>query len=151
MGKSTLLKIMANEIDPLEGNVNIQGDLFYVPQMFGNFNDLTVAECLKIDKKLDALQKITSGEVDEIYFETLNDDWDIEERCQNALQYWKLENLDLNQKLERLSGGQKQKFFWQEFKSISLKLFYWMNRQIISIWRDEICCMILLKKRVQPL
>ena len=105
MGKSTLLKIIANEIEPLAGNVNIQGDLFYVPQMFGNFNHLTVAECLKIDKKLDALQKITDGEVDEIYFETLNDDWDIEERCQIALQYWKLEDLNLNQTLESLSGG----------------------------------------------
>ncbi|WP_317165056.1 ATP-binding cassette domain-containing protein [Chryseobacterium sp. 18068] len=111
-GKSTLLKIIANEIEPLAGNVNIQGDIFYVPQMFGNFNDLTVAECLKIDKKLDALQKITDGEVDEIYFETLNDDWDIEERCQNALQYWKLEDLDLNQTLESLSGGQKTKVFF---------------------------------------
>ncbi|MEI7486964.1 MAG: ATP-binding cassette domain-containing protein, partial [Chryseobacterium sp.] len=111
MGKSTLLKIIANEIEPLTGSVNIQGDIFYVPQMFGNFNHLTVAECLKIDKKLDALQKITNGEVDEIYFETLNDDWDIEERCQMALQHWKLENLDLNQTLESLSGGQKTKVF----------------------------------------
>lgn len=110
-GKSTLLKILANEIEPLAGNVNIHGDIFYVPQMFGNFNDLTIAECLKIDKKLDALQKITNGEVDEIYFETLNDDWDIEERCQNALQYWKLEDLDLSQTLESLSGGQKTKVF----------------------------------------
>jgi len=111
MGKSTLLKIIANEIEPLAGNVNIQGDIFYVPQMFGNFNDLTVAECLKIDKKLEALQKITNGEVDEIYFETLNEDWDIEEHCQNALHYWKLEDLDLNQTLESLSGGQKNKSF----------------------------------------
>ncbi|AYN01749.1 ABC-F family ATP-binding cassette domain-containing protein [Chryseobacterium sp. 3008163] len=110
-GKSTLLKIMAHEIEPLEGNVNVQGDIFYVPQMFGNFNDVTIAQCLKIDKKLEALQKITSGEVDEIYFEILNDDWDIEERCQSALQHWKLENLDLNQTLESLSGGQKTKVF----------------------------------------
>ncbi|MCX8531608.1 ABC-F family ATP-binding cassette domain-containing protein [Chryseobacterium luquanense] len=110
-GKSTLLKIMAHEIEPLEGNVNIQGDIFYVPQMFGNFSDLTIAECLKIDKKLDALQKITNGEVDEIYFEILHDDWDIEELCQTALQDWKLENLDLNQTLESLSGGQKTKVF----------------------------------------
>lgn len=110
-GKSTLLKIMAHEIEPLEGNVNVQGDIFYVPQMFGNFNHLTVAQCLKIDRKLEALQKITSGEVDEIYFEILNDDWDIEERCQLALQHWKLENLDLTQTLESLSGGQKTKVF----------------------------------------
>ncbi|MGN7756688.1 ABC-F family ATP-binding cassette domain-containing protein [Chryseobacterium sp. 22532] len=111
IGKSTLLKIMGQEIQPLEGSVTVKGDVYYVPQMFGNFDHLTVAECFKIDKKLNALQKITSGEVDEEYFEILNDDWDIEERCQNALSYWKLEDLDLSQKLESLSGGQKTKVF----------------------------------------
>jgi ATPase subunit of ABC transporter with duplicated ATPase domains len=111
MGKSTLLKIIAGEIQPLSGNSTIPGHIFYVPQMFGNFNHLTIAECLKIDQKLNALQKITNGEVDEIYFEILNDDWDIEERCQQALEYWGLENFELTQKLESLSGGQKTKVF----------------------------------------
>lgn len=111
MGKSTLLKIIADEIEPLNGNVHIQGDVFYVPQMFGNFNDRTVAECLKIDKKIDALYKITNGEVDDLYFETLNDDWDIEERSKVALEHWGLAALDLNQTLESLSGGQKTKVF----------------------------------------
>ncbi|WP_317174690.1 ATP-binding cassette domain-containing protein [Chryseobacterium antibioticum] len=100
VGKSTLLKIIAGEIQPLEGNVTVNGDLYYVPQMFGNFDHLTIGECLRIDKKLNALHKITNGEVDDEYFETLNDDWDSEERCQNALQYWKLADLNLNQKLE---------------------------------------------------
>jgi len=111
MGKSTLLKIIAGEIYPLEGNTIIQGDIFYVPQMFGNFNHFTIAECLKIDQKLHALQKITNGEVDEMYFEILNDDWDIEERCLQALEHWGLGNFELTQKLEGLSGGQKTKVF----------------------------------------
>ncbi|WP_374464784.1 ABC-F family ATP-binding cassette domain-containing protein [Chryseobacterium sp.] len=111
MGKSTLLKIIAGEIHPLSGNVSIQGDVFYVPQMFGNFNHFTIAECLKIDQKLHALEKITGGEVDEIYFETLNDDWDIEERCRHVLELWGLGNFELTQKLEGLSGGQKTKVF----------------------------------------
>ncbi|SMO83871.1 ATPase components of ABC transporters with duplicated ATPase domains [Chryseobacterium rhizoplanae] len=111
MGKSTLLKMIAGEIQPLNGNITISDSVFYVPQMFGNFNHLTIAECLKIDQKLNALQKITNGEVDEIYFEILNDDWDIEERCQHALEHWGLDNFDLNQTLEGLSGGQKTKVF----------------------------------------
>lgn len=111
MGKSTLLKIIADEIQSLSGNINIQGDIFYVPQMFGNFNHFTIAECLRIDQKLHALLKITNGEVDEEYFEILNDDWEIEERCQNALQYWGLQNFKLTQKLGELSGGQKTKVF----------------------------------------
>ncbi|WP_223601744.1 ABC-F family ATP-binding cassette domain-containing protein [Chryseobacterium sp. GVT01B] len=111
MGKSTLLKIIAGEIQPLNGNITISDSVFYVPQMFGNFNHLTIAECLKIDQKLNALQKITNGEVDEIYFEILNDDWDIEERCQQALEHWGLDDFDLNQTLKELSGGQKTKVF----------------------------------------
>ncbi|CEJ71498.1 putative siderophore transport system ATP-binding protein YusV [Chryseobacterium oranimense G311] len=111
IGKSTLLKIIAQEIQPSEGTVTVKGDLYFVPQMFGNFNDYTVAECLAIDKKLHALQKITSGEVNEAYFDILNDDWDIEERCRHALNDWKLEDLELDQKLESLSGGQKTKVF----------------------------------------
>ncbi|WP_343610637.1 ABC-F family ATP-binding cassette domain-containing protein [Chryseobacterium oranimense] len=111
IGKSTLLKIIAQEIQPSEGKVTVKGDLYFVPQMFGNFNDYTVAECLAIDKKLNALQKITSGEVNEAYFDILNDDWDIEERCRHALNDWKLEDLELDQKLENLSGGQKTKVF----------------------------------------
>ncbi|EFK36009.1 Uncharacterized ABC transporter ATP-binding protein HI_1252 [Chryseobacterium gleum] len=111
MGKSTLLKIIAGEIHPLSGNISLQGEVFYVPQMFGNFNHFTIAECLKIDKKLHALEKITSGEVDEIYFETLNDDWDIEERCRHALELWGLGDFELTRKLEGLSGGQKTKVF----------------------------------------
>ncbi|CAD0224321.1 ABC-F family ATP-binding cassette domain-containing protein [Chryseobacterium sp. JV274] len=111
MGKSTLLKMIAGEIQPLSGNITTSGSVFYIPQMFGNFNHLTIAECLKIDQKLNALQKITNGEADEIYFEILNDDWDIEERCQQALEHWGLDNFELSQKLEDLSGGQKTKVF----------------------------------------
>ncbi|WP_223605868.1 ABC-F family ATP-binding cassette domain-containing protein [Chryseobacterium sp. OSA05B] len=111
VGKSTLLKMIAGAIQPSEGNITVKGDMYYVPQMFGNFDHLTISECLTIDQKLNALQKITSGKVDEEYFEILNDDWEIEERCQSALHYWKLEDLELNQKLKSLSGGQKTKVF----------------------------------------
>ena len=111
MGKSTLLKMIAHEIHPSNGDIIINGDIFYIPQMFGNYNHFTIAECLKIDQKLEALQKITNGEVEERYFEVLNDDWDIEERSQNALRYWGLEDFELTQKLEGLSGGQKTKVF----------------------------------------
>lgn len=55
IGKSTLLKLIAGEIQPSEGSITIKGDLYYIPQMFGNFDHLTVSECLKIDKKLNAL------------------------------------------------------------------------------------------------
>src|SRR5690606_20503874 len=47
----------------------------------------------------------------EAHFNTLNDDWTIEDRCNEALQYWQIRDLDLSQKMETLSGGQKTKVF----------------------------------------
>jgi len=41
----------------------------------------------------------------------LDDDWAIEERCQEAFMHWKLNGLDLTQKMGTLSGGQKTRVF----------------------------------------
>ena len=41
----------------------------------------------------------------------LDDDWTVEERCHEALQYWQLEQLDITQSMSSLSGGQKTKVF----------------------------------------
>ncbi|MCD0466121.1 ABC-F family ATP-binding cassette domain-containing protein [Flavobacterium sp. ENC] len=111
VGKSTLLKIIAGELQPSAGVVKSDSEPYYVPQIFGQFNHLTISQALKIEDKLTALQEILDGNVTETNLQILNDDWTIEERCREALQYWQLENLDLTQKLENLSGGQKTKIF----------------------------------------
>jgi ATPase subunit of ABC transporter with duplicated ATPase domains len=41
----------------------------------------------------------------------LNDDWLLEEKCNAAFAQWKIEGMDLNRKMETLSGGQKTKVF----------------------------------------
>ena len=66
---------------------------------------------MKVENKLKALQEILNGNVTEENYSTLDDDWTIEERCNDALKYWQLTNLDLMQKMETLSGGQKTKVF----------------------------------------
>ncbi len=110
-GKSTLLKLIAKELQPSNGQIIVESDPYFVPQIFGQFNHLTIAEALKIDKKLNALKEILKGNTTEENFSVLNDDWTIEERCNNALQDWQLTGLDLSQKMETLSGGQKTKVF----------------------------------------
>ncbi|MGV3508045.1 MAG: ABC-F family ATP-binding cassette domain-containing protein [Sphingobacteriaceae bacterium] len=110
-GKSTLLKIMAGLLQPSEGFVSGSSKPYYVPQLFGQFNDLTIAQALQIEDKLQALYEILDGNVSEANMTTLNDDWTIEERCNDALAYWNLQDLDLNQKIATLSGGQKTKVF----------------------------------------
>lgn len=110
-GKSTLLKIIAKELQSSDGYINIDSEPYYVPQIFGQFNHLTIAQALRIENKLNALKEILNGNTSEENFNTLNDDWTIEDRCNEALQYWQLSDLDLSQKMETLSGGQKTKVF----------------------------------------
>ncbi|OQP62448.1 ABC transporter ATP-binding protein [Niastella vici] len=110
-GKSTLLQIMAGELLPHDGYLNIHVSPYYVPQLFGQYNELTVAQALRIEHKLAALKAILAGHVTEQHLTILNDDWTIEERCQEALQYWQLNEPDLTRPMSTLSGGQKTKVF----------------------------------------
>lgn len=106
-GKSTLLKIMAGELVPASGTVKVLPPPYYVPQLFGQYNNYNIAGALQIEDKLNALKAILNGEVTEANLSQLNDDWAIEERCKAAFDYWGLTDLDLYQPLVTLSGGQK--------------------------------------------
>jgi ATPase subunit of ABC transporter with duplicated ATPase domains len=110
-GKSTLLKLISKELQPLDGQLFVDTKPYFVPQIFGQYNHLTIGQALKVENKLKALQEILNGNVTEENYSTLDDDWTIEERCNDALKYWQLTNLDLMQKMETLSGGQKTKVF----------------------------------------
>jgi ATPase subunit of ABC transporter with duplicated ATPase domains len=110
-GKSTLLKLIAGELSPSQGQIQVIGKPYYIPQIFGQFNHLTIAQALGIESKLKALREILDGKATEENFNQLNDDWTVEERCQEAMAYWQLDQLDLEQKLATLSGGQKTKVF----------------------------------------
>ncbi len=111
VGKSTLFRIITGALAISGGQCTIRTEPYCVPQAFGQFNELTVAEALGIDRKLQALSEILSGIVTEENLATLNDDWTLEERCREALFYWQLDTIDLNQPMHTLSGGQKTKVF----------------------------------------
>jgi ATPase subunit of ABC transporter with duplicated ATPase domains len=110
-GKSTLLKIITGVLQPSSGVVKTSSKPYSIPQLFGQFNDLTIAQALGIEAKLKALKGILDGHVTEENMALLDDDWTIEERCSEALAYWGLDDLILTQKMETLSGGQKTKVF----------------------------------------
>lgn len=110
-GKSTLLKIIAGELHPASGQRMVTEHSYYVPQVFGQYNHLTIAQALKVDGKLKALNEMLRGNLSDLNYTLLADDWKIEDRCNEALQQWQLSGLDLSQKMETLSGGQKTKVF----------------------------------------
>lgn len=110
-GKSTLLRIIAGELAPSSGTVIAEKPPYYIPQVFGQFDHLTVAQALRTHHKLAALRQILDGDVSVELLNTLGDDWDIEEKCTAALAHWQLAGVDLSQSLGTLSGGQKAKVF----------------------------------------
>jgi ATPase subunit of ABC transporter with duplicated ATPase domains len=110
-GKSTLLKLIAGELAATDGTIQLAEKPSFIPQIFGQFNHLRIAEALQIADKLKALHAILDGDVSEQQLQMLDDDWTIEERCAEALRYWQLDELDLQQPLSSLSGGQKTKVF----------------------------------------
>ncbi len=110
-GKSTLLQILAGIVPPSKGSLITRSTPYYVPQHFGQFNEDSVAKALGIDCKLAALQAILNGEATDENLGRLDDDWTIEERALEALSHWQLEDVDLYQKMQTLSGGQKTRVF----------------------------------------
>ncbi|MBO9154763.1 ABC-F family ATP-binding cassette domain-containing protein [Chitinophaga sp. GCM10012297] len=106
-GKSTLLQIMAGRLAPSEGSVTASSRPYYVPQQLGWLQQQTVAEALYADAKMKALQAILRGETNEIFFETLADEWDIEEKVLKALADWQLEHVLPTQPMRLLSGGEQ--------------------------------------------
>jgi len=58
VGKSTLLKIIAKKPDTSTGEqISIHTEPYYIPQIFGQFNHLTMAQALRIEDKLNALKE----------------------------------------------------------------------------------------------
>ncbi len=106
-GKSTLLQIMAGRLAPAEGSVVTSSRPYYVPQQTGGTQGQTVAGALRADAKIKALQAILRGETNESHFETLADEWDIEEKVLKALADWQLEHILPEQPMHLLSGGEQ--------------------------------------------
>lgn len=106
-GKSTLLQIMAGLLAPSEGTVVTGSHPYYVPQQLGVIKQQTVAEALRADQQIKALQAILRGETNEHHFEILADEWDIEEQVQKALADWQLEHINRDQPMHQLSGGEQ--------------------------------------------
>lgn len=110
-GKSTLIQIIAGILKPASGELIRSSLPYFVPQHYGQYNHLTVAQALKVDKKIDALHAILDGDASSQNFSILDDDWNMEERTKAALSSWGLEYIELDQIMENLSGGEKTKIF----------------------------------------
>jgi len=106
IGKSTLIKLILGELCPASGTIHVVANLAYVPQHRVTPPQITIAGLLGYAEKLNALQRITQGSVDERDFIILNEDWNIEDRIHHQLLIFGLHNISYHQQVHTLSGGE---------------------------------------------
>ncbi|MGW0816335.1 ABC-F family ATP-binding cassette domain-containing protein [Streptomyces viridiviolaceus] len=105
-GKSTLLKLIAGELAPADGTVRVAGEVGYLPQNVTLDTALRVDEALGIAAQRAALHAIEAGDVAEEHFETVGDDWDVEERALATLGELGLGHIELDRTIGDVSGGE---------------------------------------------
>ncbi|MFF8447583.1 ABC-F family ATP-binding cassette domain-containing protein [Streptomyces leeuwenhoekii] len=105
-GKSTLLKLIAGELTPSDGTVRVAGSIGRLPQNVTLDTALRVDEVLGIAAQRAALHAIEAGEVSEEHFETVGDDWDVEERALATLGELGLGHVTLDRTIGEVSGGE---------------------------------------------
>ncbi|MFG2885210.1 ABC-F family ATP-binding cassette domain-containing protein [Streptomyces sp. NPDC048297] len=105
-GKSTLLKLLAGELTPTGGTVKVTGEVGYLPQNVTLDTSLRVDRALGIAERRAALRAIEAGDVSEEHFETVGDDWDVEDRALVTLGELGLGHVGLDRTVGELSGGE---------------------------------------------
>ncbi|MGR3936942.1 ATP-binding cassette domain-containing protein [Streptomyces sp. BRA346] len=105
-GKSTLLQLLAGQLRPARGSVTIGGSLAYLPQNITLDTALRVDRALGIAERRAALRAIEAGDVRTEHFETVGDDWDVEERALATLGSLGLGGLELDRTVGEMSGGE---------------------------------------------
>ncbi|MFE7750043.1 ABC-F family ATP-binding cassette domain-containing protein [Streptomyces sp. NPDC057428] len=105
-GKSTLLRLLAGQLRPSAGSVTVNGRLAYLPQNLTLDTELRVETALGIAQRRAALRAIEAGDVADQHFETVGDDWDVEERALATLGSLGLGDIGLDRTVGQLSGGE---------------------------------------------
>ena len=104
-GKTTLLRMLAGEIEPSAGSITRTARVGYLPQSLETRPDDRIADLFGVGTQLACLRRIEKGEASE---QDLNDaDWTLEIQMEQALLQVGLAGMHPDCPLSSLSGGQR--------------------------------------------
>ena len=108
IGKSTLFRLIAGDLQPHSGSIHVAGTLAYISQAsdFSAYSKMTVSDLLGFEQKIRALQRIYQGSLEMQDFIDLDEDWQVEERLQQQLKLFDLQYLACDTPIHQLSGGE---------------------------------------------
>lgn len=84
-GKTTLMRLILGELTPDSGSLAAPERMAYLPQDLGLDREQTLAELCGISEVLRALRAMESSEYSPELYDTIGDNWDVEERTLAAL------------------------------------------------------------------
>lgn len=105
-GKSTLLRLLAGELAPHAGILEINGRLGYLPQWQDTPPDACVADMLGVAEALQAVDAVLAGDADATLLERAEGHWDLRERIAVLLAQFGLHEVSLERKVSAFSGGE---------------------------------------------
>jgi ATPase subunit of ABC transporter with duplicated ATPase domains len=106
VGKSTLLRVLAGELQPSAGSLTRPDRVGYLPQQLVLDWVRTVASVLGVEQVLSALTRVNEGRGSAADLDLVADHWTIEERVAAALSDFGFADLDLGRTIGTLSGGE---------------------------------------------
>ncbi len=106
VGKSTLARILAGELEPSAGIVLRRCAVGWLPQDFQVRGDVPLAAVLGIAERLAAVERVYAGAADPAELDRVGGDWDLRERAEAALGRLGLAHLPLDRPVLRVSGGE---------------------------------------------
>ena len=105
VGKTTLLRILAGEVQSTTGTLVRTGKIGYLPQNFSFDSQVTIADVFGVVEQLKTLQKLHAGELSGEDLENV-EDWTLEERLKAQLDRMELGHLAFDRKALSISGGE---------------------------------------------
>ena len=103
-GKSTLLRLVAGDLIPNSGRIEVTGEVATLPQRLGA--DRPVTELLGVAAQLAAVRAVERGDTSPDLFDVIGDAWDVEARAIAALDAAGLPPGALDRRVGELSGGE---------------------------------------------